>query len=222
MSEELEQRAVGEEDSAESIQPTGQEDRQPEEQAKPINLDDLPEFRKWKSETDKRLSQLQRQAQQEAQERQRLEQERERIMLERMDEDQRKDYQIQKYEQMLRDMQKQRELDQMAWQKNQDIMEVANELGLDREELEAALPADADSFVLWKVGNSLAKKKGTGKRSPELEAARTATERVHVGTGSGPAKNKWQQMLDEAKREHDANKYLDALAGAAQDNIFLE
>jgi HD superfamily phosphohydrolase len=214
---ELDEQAVGSGDSTESAEPTGQENRQPEERR--INLDELPEFRKWKSETDRKMSQLSRQAQEAAYHAEQLRRQREQEMMAGMDEVERWKYTATTYEKRLQEIEQQRQYEKMAWQKDRDIAEVAADLGLDRAELEEALPADVDSFSIWKIGRGIQAKKG--KPSPEREAAREATERVHVSTGNSPKRNKWEVMAEEAKASGDVGKLLDAMAGAAREGIMI-
>lgn len=64
------EEAVEEEAPTGATEPTGSkdQDRQPEDDRRvsldDINLDDVPAFRKWKSQTDSRLAQAERAAQQ--------------------------------------------------------------------------------------------------------------------------------------------------------------
>jgi prolyl-tRNA editing enzyme YbaK/EbsC (Cys-tRNA(Pro) deacylase) len=221
MSEELEnQVAVEDGDSQESTESTGQQsgDRQPQGQR--INLDDLPEFRKWKSQMDQRLSQTERRIQEEQQRAAELENRMHTERMAQMDESERLAYENQLLKKSLADQQKQQQQNFLAWQKEQDITDVATTLGVDKEALIEALPPNADSFVLWKVAYQLQGKK-SGRQVDE--AARKATEEVHIGASkpSGPT-SKYQQMYDEAVKSFDVGKMLDVMAQAGREGITIK
>lgn len=216
MSDELD-KAVADGDSTESTGATG-EGRQSEGR---VNLDDFPEFRRWKSEQDKRLAQMERQAQEATRRAAQIEQQRQQDIMAQMDDVERLRYQNKLYEQQLVEAEKRRQQDIVNWQKSQDIANVAQKLGLDRSELEQALPENADSYVLWEIALDMREKR-VGPVVREREAARAATEQVHVPTGQKPpTKNKWEVMRDEAIKNSDVSKYLDAIAGAARDGIVI-
>lgn len=227
MSEELERDLdVEGEDSQESTTSTGQEgNRQPTETQvdwNKVNLDGIPNFRKFKSEQQKRESEIARQAQDAARRAQELEQRLHQERMANMDEVERLRYENQLYQQRLTEVEQQRRHDQLAWQKQQDIVNAARKLGLDKEELESALPANADSYILWEVGIELAeKKRNTKNRDRDLEPLREATEQVHVSGGRAAPSNKYQEMYDRAKKDNDVSAILDAMAWAARNNVEL-
>lgn len=227
MAEELERPdvAVDEGASTEAAASTGEhtEGRQPEapKGVPSVNLDDLPQFRQWKSQADKR-DELNRRALLERDQRlQSIEQQLHEQRMAGMDAEQRLQYENQILKQTIAKTEQQRQLDFLAWQRDRDINSVATALGLDRGEVEAALPAGADSFVLWETAYSLQQKKG-GKAPPRSDQVRQVANTVDLGGGPpASATNKYQQMYDDAKKSYDAGAMIDAMAAAAGEGIRL-
>lgn len=226
MAEELEPKAaaVGGEENPQS---TGEsaEERQPQDQGTPdlskLNLDDLPQFRNWKSETDKRLGFMQRQAAEERERRERLEQQYHQAQMAGLGDVERVKYENQLLQARLQEVETQRQLDIRNFQRDKDIAEVANKLGLSRRELEEALPPGADAYQLWDTALELSKKAPSTKRpDPVRQAANT----VDLGGSkpSGGASEKYRQMLEQARKDYDFGRIMDVQAEAAKEGIYLE
>lgn len=221
MSEELEnQLAVEDGDSQESTESTGQTQGDRQSTQSKINLDDLPEFRKWKSEMDKRLSFSERRIQEEQQRAAELENRMHADRMAQMDETERLAYENQLLKKSLAEQEKKRQQDYLSWQKDQDITNVARKLGVEKEQIIEALPPNADSYVLWEVALELSGKKNSRQVD---DSARKATEDVHIGAGkpSGPT-SKYQQMYDDAVKNYDVGKMLDVMALAGREGVTIK
>lgn len=183
------------------------------------NLDELEDFRKWKSVMDKQINEL-RQSHSAAEKRAwEAEQRMHQLAMQNMDESQRKDYMIQMLQNQLQQLEQQRQLELYAMRKEQDILYVAQKMGLDANELKEALPQGADNHQMWDIATDMARKRA---KLQQPAKAQKVENQVYTGTGSSaPAPNKWQKMYDEARREFDTDKMLNAMAGAGRDGVTL-
>lgn len=187
-----------------------------------IDLDSLPAFRKWKSQMDKRLAQMEKSMS--ASERrayeaeQRLHQQR----MEGMSELERANYQVQYLQEQLQQMQRLRELDAFAFQKEQDIRHVAAKKGLSYEELAEALPQDANAMVLWEIAEEMASRKQAEAKDKPVRKAAQPNNKVDLGGGKpAPKVNEYQAAYDAARKEFDVNKMLQVKEEALRQGVFV-
>lgn len=228
-SEELEQRDVAVEaaDSKESTAPTGDKPvaRQPEEsEQKEINLDELPSFRKYKSQSDKREAELRRQYAETQRALDQLQGQLHQQRVQGMDDTQRLAYENQLLKQQIQETERKRQLDYMAFQRDRDITEVAAELGVDRDVLEESLEPGDDSFALWKKAHRLQQTGRETKAPPKAQASQSRVDsKVDLGVGSPVgATNKYRQLYEKAMHDGDFGAMIEAVAAAAEAGTPLE
>lgn len=229
---ELEQDGGAVEDGAPEGAPetTGStdQDRQPQEDKRstPVNLDDLPEFRKWKSSTDRNMAEVNRRLQQAEQARQAAEQRWQQAQMQGMNEAEQLAFQNQILQQQLQEINQIRQYEYFEYQRTQDLMKIANKLGVPLDELQENLPQGADSFVAWEVATDLANKRQTSRtkdarrNDPVRQEARS---NVDLGQGKpSVAMNEYQRMKQRALEEYDASALIDSWGAAAQAGVDLQ
>lgn len=226
MSEELETgNAVVEDGSTDS---EGQ-NRQPQEQAgqgldlSRVNLDDVPAFRKWKSESDKRIEAARQASLASEQRIAEMERAFHEQRMAGMDAQQRIEYENQLLRQQLAGEQQARRVLEFDRLRERDIAAVSKKLKIDPDELRDALPQGADAFVLWDTATELATKKASGQ-APKDRPRQVSQRDNTVDLGGGPASgatNKYQAMYDKAVKDGDVLALIDAMAAAGQAGVTL-
>lgn len=227
MSEELEQdvAVVGEptDDSAEVRQPQEQGKDQGLDFSK-LNLDDVPQFRAWKSARDKEAEAARQALIQSNQRLSAIEQQFHEAQMAGMDAQQRLEYQNRLLQQEIQNERQLRQVMEFDVMRKRDILAVAKRKGLDPDELESALPKGADSFVLWETAESLSEQKGKSKQAPQAKTqpVREVDNTVDLGGApSGTATNKYQEMYDKAVKNGSVLDMIDAMAAAGRAGVAL-
>lgn len=200
---------------------TGSEQATRQPEPPKVNLDDFEDFRKYKSSTQQRLSATERRAQEAEQRARSLEQQWHQQQMASMDELQRTQYEKDLLARQLQQEREERQRDFYAWQREQDIQSVVRKLGVNRDELLEALPAGADSFVMWDVATDLAAKRSTeAKRN---DPVRQQANQVDLGGGKpADTANEYQRMYERAKTENDVSAMLDAWAAADRAGVAIK
>lgn len=215
------------EGQADAEETTGQqtEDRQPQDAGfENLDLDKLPQFRKWKSVMDRQIGELKQQMSEAQRRAWEAEQQRHQLAMQGMDEVQRRDYMINMLQGQVQELQQRIQLTDWAYKKDQDIRQVAQKLGLSYDELVDALPQGADSYQMWEVAYDLAQnKRQGGQQAQTVRKAQNPANQVDTGSGRPTsAPHRWQKMYDEAKKNFDVSKMLDAMAGAGREGLTIE
>lgn len=215
----------GQEEAEETTgQPQGDRQPQAEDRFADLDLDDLPKFRKWKSQMDKQMAAVRQQMTAAERRAWDAEQRNQQIQMQGMDELQRAQFQNHILNQQLQQMQERERQMAYAYQKDQDLREAAYTLDLDYDELAEALPEGADNHVMWKTALKLSKAKGgSNPTQAQVRKAQRAANQVDTGSSQpAPVPGKWQKMYDEAKASFDTDKMLDAMAGAGREGVELK
>lgn len=151
--------------------------RQPQQQK--VNLDELPEFRQWKSQTDSRVSRAEYEAQQARQQAANLKNQYDQILMQNMTVEQQLQYQNQQLLQQLQDVDQQRRQDAIAAQWRLDMQDISNQTGYPVEEL---LQQGLNSYESWKVANKWVREQQGKKPASE----QGVDDRVEVSGGGKP------------------------------------
>jgi multidrug efflux pump subunit AcrA (membrane-fusion protein) len=197
----------GEPDSTAKVTPSS---RQPK-----VNLDELEEFRKYKSEAQKREARILRN-QQELQQRLDAEASRRRqVELSGMDETNRAKYERDEALRALQAHQDQQQRDMAAWQWEQILKEISTETGIDFDDLNEKAN---DVNHAWKLGHAY-EKKNSGKREvsyaedndDDLLEETPRPRRVDVGGGkTSSEKERAERTYKKALQDCDLDKMLAA------------
>ena len=169
------------------------EDRQPEKPK--INLDESEEFRRWKSEADKRISAAEKAAAASKAEADRLKAIADSARMETMSDEDRLQYQLRVTQQELQAMKNMTEEQKLLSMKAQTLAQISSETGIPVSQLEeAANPTDA-----WAMGVAYMKKQD--KKS--VRSSQVKENSVDVGGGTPPPTRSTTSALEEAKRRGD-------------------
>lgn len=196
--------------------------RQPEQ--KPLNLDDDPGFRKWKSTMDKQVAEM-KQAMSAAERRAwEAEQREHQSKMSQMDDRERLAYENNLLRQQLEMSDKRMRAQAFAAQRDADVMRVATKKGLDPDDLKEALPDGFDSFVLWEVADDLATKAKSTPAAPPVPKGSQAQNQVDLGSRSGKPggdAERLKQRLEKAEKNYDIDKVFAIIEEAAELGIEL-
>lgn len=193
--------------------PTGQEDgsRQPRP-----NLDEFPEFREWKSRADSRDWQRQQEITQVSQRAAQMEQELHNIRMQGMDEVQQYAYQNQLLQQQIANLNRARELDAFAIQRQRDLEEIAHSTGIPIEQLYGA----RDTHEAWKIGYKHQSENGNRRQASGDERAPNDT--VDVGGGRpSSAQARLQAEYDKAAKNYDMQRMMEVMSVAGNKGIAI-
>lgn len=197
-------------------------ERQPEKPK--INLDDYEEFRKYKSEQDKRISALERQHRQQlAQEQQRraaYEQQLEEKQLAGMDDYQKLQYRMGKLEQENTTLRTQRQQDEIDRARYVTLQEIVKQTGVPME-----LIIDAeDPTQAWATGAAYLRKQTAGGQQQQQEQDKRDRNAVDVGGGrtASAGDNDLQARYDRAMKRYDTGAALEIMHEADVRGIELK
>lgn len=213
MAEELEQGA-GAEETQGSAPPAA------DTQGAPPNWDDDPKFREYKSNQDRRMNVLARQAQDAQDQAARLAAQQEQAYVAQLNElDQEKHYR-QQAEAQNRQMQQQMADERAALQKLSVLSEVAQMEGVPREVLMSA----SDTMGAVRMARQY-RQENPGQAPVGQPSAfnRPSPPPVDMGGGRAPAAvNDLQLSYDKAMKEYDTSAALDIMAEADKAGVTLE
>lgn len=173
--------------------PTTSTPQQQPAERKPVNLQEIPEFKNWQRQVNQTMQQYQMQAAQAAQEL-------ERRRLEGMDDLEKAQYRADQYEAQVRQYQQQMEYNQLLMQRNADIDAISAETGAPRELLDTA-----ENFAdAWRIATRHLKEqadKVVNTRAAELvERIEANAVDIGGGTASTPVTRTEKTVADSLKK----------------------
>lgn len=198
-------------------------------QPKKVNLDELDEFRAWKSKSDQRVAQAERAAAQAAQRAQELERQFHEARMGSMDDADRIAYERDMLKRQIAEIEQQRAYDFQLFQWNQSLKEISEETGIDIEQLEEA----KDIHDAWRMGRKFEKSQGGKTRKTsrydeldedeeEDEPRRPVDNRVALGDGKPQGKaGRIQVEYNKALEQYDYDGMLAAEEKAIRAGISL-
>jgi signal transduction histidine kinase len=202
----------------ESAQPTAQPVAPPT--APKVNLDELPEFRRFRSEYDRKLAETERRYQQQLAQQQNELRNRQ---LSEMDDYQRLEYELNET----------RQREQLAYQRLQEVeveqakmrvlREVSSEMGVPVEAIaDAADVADAWRLAAIKQ-RELQQQREVERQAQETQrvaerAGKIANNRVDLGSGAPVPTNDWERTYLAAKGRKDSRSLFKLALGEQQEN----
>lgn len=219
MSEELERSGLGvgegDQETGQPAEPTADasEARQPEqpqpskEEQRRINLDDMPEFRQWKSRQDKQLAELRQRAEAA-----------ERAAKERMTHEERIRYEQEQAQQELETLRQQLQEQQQLNEWIMFVEDIRSETGAPLEALDqSSVPNLIRSAYAWQVQNE------REKIAAQARNERQTANAVDTGSGSSPdnPQSRWQREYDEARKNGDTLGMLRIVDEAEADGVIL-
>jgi hypothetical protein len=212
-------------------------------QGQPVtNLDDLPQFRKFKSEMDKKIASISNETNAERNARLALEDELKRIRMSGMDEPERIAYERDEAIRMNQNLLKEVKRRDMMEQKRKDLQHIARKVGVSYDEL-SDLILDSDTVhEAWDKAHDLKATKTKARANDDedeeprsrassqpaqqartMRAADNPANFVDTGNRGGTnANSRYQKMYDKAFEENDAMGMLDAMAAADQAGVRLK
>ena len=179
-------------------------ERQPEKRK--VNLDELEEFRQWKSESDRRLADTERRYQQQLAQQQAAIRERE---LSEMDDYQRLQYELQEERQQKAYMAQRLQEVEVQTARTRALGEVSQEMGVPISALEAA----QDLNEAWRMAAQYVKNTDQRKAQEKAtaEAAKAAARadkagrnQVDLGTGTANPPSDWERDYSKAVNKKDS------------------
>ena len=195
-------------------------DRQP-----PVNLDELEDFRRWKSSMDKQISQKDKMLADMQNRMSQIEREREQQLLANMDEMERARYDAKKAAEYAYSLEQQLRQTNMMTQRQKDLLDIAQTVGVTVEEIDNP---EWNLHETWKNAQDIARKKRAGggkqKQSEQTqgESERSGPPRVDTGQGTPPSKaTDLQRLYDAAMKNYDTGAALDIMARAAEVGVQL-
>jgi hypothetical protein len=190
---ELDDQELGIEDGTSQGEPDSIANPAQSRQPAKVNLDEFKEFRKFKSETQKRDYQKEQAILAERNQRQQLEMRLRAIEMEGLDDVGRIAYENKLLKQQLYEREQEDNRRYAEWQWTSLIDEVARETGIPKEDLEDA----KDSNDLWRMGRKYERENG---------APRTTNNRVALG-GGGKASSTEASIRNEYRKAREDNNY---------------
>lgn len=227
-------------DNGEPIDPASDEGKT----GQPVtNLDDLPQFRKFKSEMDKRIASISNETNAERNARLALEDELKRIRMSGMDEPERIAFERDEALRMNQNLLKEVKRRDMMEQKRKDLQHIARKVGVNYDELSDLINDSDTVHEAWDKAHDLkATKTKARANDDEDETPRTRTSKepeqqartglraadnpanfVDTGNrGATAAASRYQKMYDVAFENNDAMGMLDAMAEADAAGVRLK
>lgn len=166
-------------------------------QAKP-NWNDDPEFVRQRAEMQRRAAQAENYAREAADRARHFEQQLRQIQLSGMDDSQRALAERDMMAQQLQEIQRQRDLEAFAMERDRDLREMSEETGMPYEEL-AEQAYDKSNHQMWKIARKWERdnrEESVGKNT------RQPDDRVDMGSGGKPktSQQRFQAKYDDAKK----------------------
>lgn len=184
-----------------------------------VDLSKLPEFQAYQSNVDRRIATIEARARADVQAATdraiRLEQQVHNVNMRGMDEQQQLAYQNQLLQDQIREINRQRELDIMAIQRQRDLEEIVASTGIPWEGLEGV----NNIHEAWRRGNQFQKQQAEAR---SLIEQNPVDDRVDVAAArpSG-ATSRMQQEYDSLKKAYEFDKLVDLMAEASRKGITL-
>jgi hypothetical protein len=233
MFEELEKELQQEQgvDQGVDEQSTSQDTTSPETERQPdpktekpkINLDEIEDFRAYKSAQDKRIAQLEKahreQLRAEQQRREAYERQLEEKSLAGMDDYQKLQYRLGKVENERNDLLRQRQQDEIDRAKFFTLQEISRQTGIPIADI-----ADTDDpSQAWALGTAYMKEQLAGGQRQQQQQDKRERNQVDVGGGrtAAPADD-LQARYDRAMKQYDTGKALEIMHEADMQGITLK
>lgn len=215
---------VSEEVTQETAEPTAAatEQRQPEQESTPskVNLDDLDEFREWKSSQDKRMAEMERRYQQQlAQYQQQLEE----VQTADMDDYQRMEHERKKLAQQNQYLMTQLQEQQAEAAKHQALNEVAQTMGVPMDALMEAQDLNdawkrAATYQRQQEQRRIAEQQQAAQAKAAAKADRQQRNSVDTGSGTPLPTNDWERQYNQLRQKKDAwGMFTHALGNSQRD-----
>lgn len=213
-------------DEVEDIDLDEDEDRQPESPTKAqerpkVNLDDLPEFRSWKSNTDRRMSQAEQRAAMAERQAAAIRQQWEESYIATLDEVEAANYRATLAEQRLAEREAILAEERNAIQKLRIMDEITRETGAPLDVIEDS----ADVMDAWKRAYKWERENRgqQSRRKAEQIVDRQERNQVDLGGGSPPTTaGAWQKRYDRAMANFDTGAVMDIIHEAAKAGVTLK
>lgn len=202
--------------------PTERQPDQPAEKPK-INLDELEEFRSYKSSQDKRIAQLERQYRQQVEQertrREAYERQLEEKSLAGMDDYQKLQYRLGKVEQEKNALLQQRQQDEIDRAKFLTLQAISKQTGVPIEQI---MDAD-DPTQAWAIGAEYMRQSLTGGQQAAAKQDKRERNAVDLGGGrtAAPADD-LQARYDRAMKQYDTGKALEIMHEADVSGVTLK
>ena len=197
-------------------------------QAPTTNLDDDPRFREWKSNTDRRISQLAAQAERERQQRQNIEKQWEQQYVATLSEIDKEKYLRQQAEEARDNLQRQMQDERDAIQKIRVLDEVSRLEGVPMEVIQGA----NDVMEAWRMAKQYkVNQPGNQQQTQQQQPGATMGQfyqptppPVDMGGGRRPASpvSDLQRQYDDAYKNYDMSAMLDIMAEADKQGVIID
>lgn len=200
---------------AQPTSPAPQSQPDSQAQAKPVNLFELDEFRKYQSAKDREMRQIREQSQQQMAQ---MQAQLEALQTRDMPDDQRAGFEIQKRDRYIQQLQKEMQDIRVEQARVTALSEISRETGAPLDVLlEADNPDDA-----WRRGHRWAKDNLTKAQQKQVaqDAEEQRANQVDIGRGhSVSSQNEWQAQYDKAVANGDFTEMYGAIEMARRAGV---
>lgn len=200
-------QGVGTEPTSPPTSPVAPE-RQPEARPSKINLDELPEFRNFKSEQDKRFAAMEKahreQLAAEAQRRQWYEQQLEQTQTSGMSEMEKLQYQNQKLQRQLQEREQRIQQEEINRARYTALQTISEATGAPMDLLWQA----EDPNEAWKLGATYLKTQAAAPVIQQQQQEKRERNAVDTGAGASITANDWDATADKLLKQKNSQGYI--------------